>query len=120
MLDGAGIVREVEAAGARHLAPGAGPESELGLAIEEGASADSEWKDSSAGGWIVGNNVNLEEAAAGDEVGGELVVEHGVEESWWVVVDISTVEGAGRAVELGVALQDLAATVGVAGIFTII
>ena len=36
-------------------------------------------------------------------------------ESWWVVVDSSTVEGVGRAVELDVALQAFAATVGVDG-----
>ena len=50
--------------------------------------------------WIAGTVVNLEEAAAGDEVGGELVAEHAAEETWWMV-DSSTVEGAGRTVELG-------------------
>ena len=48
--------------------------------------------------------MNLEEAATGDKVGGESVVEHVAEEPWWVVVDSSTVDSAGRAVELGMAL----------------
>ena len=38
MLDGTDIVREVEAAGARHEAAGAGPEAEFGPAAEEGES----------------------------------------------------------------------------------
>ena len=42
MLGGTDIVREVEAAGARHEAAGAGPESELGPAAEEEASDASE------------------------------------------------------------------------------
>ena len=46
----------------------------------------------------------MQVAAAGDEVGGESVEEHAAEESWWVVVDNIAVEGARRAVELGVAL----------------
>ena len=50
MLDGTDIVREVEAAGARHEAAGAGPESELGPAAEEGASDDDGWEDWEYGG----------------------------------------------------------------------
>ena len=68
------------------------------------ASGGSGWEDWSAGDWIAGAGVNLEEAAAGDKTGGEPVVEHTAEESWWVVVDSGTMEGAGRAVELRVAL----------------
>ena len=45
MLDGTDIVREVEAAGARHEAAGAGPEAELGPAVEEEGSNASEWED---------------------------------------------------------------------------
>ena len=47
MLDGTDTVREVEAAGVRHEAAGAGPESELGPAAEEEASDASEWGDMS-------------------------------------------------------------------------
>ena len=45
MLDGTDIVREVEAAGARHEAAGAGPESEFGPAAEEGESGEDGWVD---------------------------------------------------------------------------
>ena len=55
--------------------------------------------------------MNLEEAAVGDKAGGESEAEPAAEESKWVVVDSSTVEGAGRAVELEVALQAFVATV---------
>ena len=60
-------------------------------------------------------NLEPEEATAGDEVGGELMAEHAAEESWWVVVDSSTVKGARRAVKLGVTLLAFAATVEVDG-----
>ena len=40
---------------------GAGPESELGPAVEEKARDGSEWED-----WSAGTGVNLEEVAAGD------------------------------------------------------
>ena len=45
MLDGTDIVREVQTAGARHVAAGASPESELGPATEEEASDGSGWED---------------------------------------------------------------------------
>ena len=49
MLGGTDMVREVQSAGARQEVEGAGPESELGPAIEEEASDSSEWEDGSAG-----------------------------------------------------------------------
>ena len=49
VLDGTDTIREVDAAGARHEAAGAGPESELGPAAEEEGSVGSEWEDSSVG-----------------------------------------------------------------------
>ena len=44
MLDGTDIVREVEAAGARHVATGAGPEAEFELG-DEGESWEDGWED---------------------------------------------------------------------------
>ena len=43
------------------------------------------------------------------------MVKHAVGESQWVVVDSSTVEGAGSTVELGMALRAFAANVEVDG-----
>ena len=111
MLDGTDIVREVEAAGARHEAAGAGSESELGPAAEEEASDASEWEDWSAGDWIAGTGVNLVGAEAEAGAGAESEVETADDESWWEVVDGSMMEGVGRAVELNMALQAFAATV---------
>ena len=84
--------------------------------------------------WIAGTGVNLEAAGAGTGAGGEsedeelldgaedcaghggsqgggAAVEVAAAGPWWVVVDSNTVEGVGRAAELGVALQTFAATV---------
>ena len=132
----------MEAAGARHEATGADPVAELGLAAEEEVSGASEWEDWSMGDWIAGTGVNLgvaeaeagagaesegeellaraEDSASGSQWGAAAVEAAAVEEataaeSWWVVVDSSTVEGVGRAVELDVALQAFVATVEVDG-----
>ena len=51
------------------------------------------------------------EAGAGAEAG----VETAANESWWEVVNSSTLEGAGRAVELDMALQAFATAVEVDG-----
>ena len=98
MLDGADIVREVEAAGARHEAAGAGP------AAEEGASVDDGWEDWDMEDWVAGTGVNLVGAEAEAGAGAESEVEAAGAEPWWVVVDNSTAEGVGRAIELDVAL----------------
>ena len=45
MLDGTDIVREVEAAGARHEVAGAGHDSEFGPADAEGGSCEDGWED---------------------------------------------------------------------------
>ena len=88
------------------------------------------------GGSLAGTGVDTEEAGAVAGAGGESEGEEPlagaeddasgsqgdgdageatVAESWWVVVDSSTVEWVGRAVELDVALQAFAATVEVDG-----
>ena len=88
------------------------------------------------GDWVTGTGVDMEEAGAVVGAGGESEGEEhmaGAEgdvsgsqgdggageatvvESWWVVVDSSTVEGAGRVVELDVARQACVATVEVDG-----
>ena len=53
--------------------------------------------------------------AAGYKASTASAVEPAADGSWWEVVDSSTVEGAGRAKELGGALQAFATTVEVAG-----
>ena len=58
MLDGTDIVREVEAAGARHEAAEAGPESELGPADEEGWNWEDGWGDWDNENWVEGTSVN--------------------------------------------------------------
>ena len=115
MLDGSDIVREVEATGAGHGEAGAGPESELGPAAEEGAEDASELEDWSEEDWIAGIGVNLEEAAAEVGAGTESEVEPAAEEPWWVVVDSNTGVGTDRAVELNKALQAFVANVEVGG-----
>ena len=102
------------AAGARHEAAGAGPESEAGPAAKEEANDASEWEDWSVGDWIAGTGVDSGgEAEAGP--GAEPELEAAADEPWWVVVDNSTMEGVGRTVELDTALQAFAATVEVGG-----
>ena len=59
--------------------------------------------------------MNLVGAEAEAGVGAESRVEAADAESWWVVVDSSTAEGVGRAMELDVALQAFAAAVEVDG-----
>ena len=53
--------------------------------------------------------------AVGGEVGAEPEAEPVARGSWWEVIYGNTVEGAGRAVELGVALQAFAEAVEVDG-----
>ena len=65
--------------------------------------------------WVAGTGVNLEGAEAEAEAGAEAGVEAAANVSWWEVVNSSTLEGAGRAVELDMALQAFAATVEVDG-----
>ena len=99
----------------------------------EGLGGGSEWEGWSMGDWVAGTGVDTEgtgavAGAGGEPKGEELMAEAEdgasgsrgggdaggatVAESWWVVGDSSTVWG-GRAVELDVALQVFAATVGV-------
>ena len=67
------------------------------------------------GNWVAGTGANLEEAATGDEAGAEPDAEPAANEFWWEVIYGNTVEGAGRAMELDVALQAFAAAVEVDG-----
>jgi hypothetical protein len=114
MLDGTDIVRVVEAAGARHEAAGAGPESEFGPVDEEGGSCEDGWEDWDNENWVEGTGVD--QVGAGAEArAGEPEAEPASDESWWEVIHGSTVEGAARATELGMALQAFAATVEVDG-----
>ena len=72
MLDGTDIVKEVEAAGARHEATGAGPESEFGPAAEEGESGeDVGWVDWDDENWVEGTGVDQEGAWAETGAGAE-------------------------------------------------
>ena len=59
--------------------------------------------------------MNLEGAEAEAEAGAEPEVEPAADESWWEVVYSNTVEGAGRAMELDMALQAFATTMEVDG-----
>ena len=59
--------------------------------------------------------MNLEEAATEDGAGAESEADLATYESWWVVVDSNTMTGAGRAVELDMALRAFAAIVEVDG-----
>ena len=115
MLDGTDIVREVGAAGARHEGAGAGPESEFGPEDKEGESLRDGWVDWDRENWVEGTGVDLEGAKAGAEVGAGPEAEPAASESWWEVIYGNTVEGAGRATELDIALQAFAAAVEVDG-----
>ena len=106
----------VDGAGAEPVAGGADPGSELGPAVEEEVKGDSELVDWSVGDWVAGIGVDL----GGQQLGTRLVVSKrrsllpmgpGGRE----VVGSSTVEGAGRAMELDGVLQAFAATVEVVG-----
>ena len=115
MLDGTDIVREMEAAGARHEAAGTGPESELGPADEEGESLEDGWVDWDRENRVEGTGANLEGAEAGAEAGDEPEADPAANESWWEVIYGNTVEGVGRAMKLDMALHAFAATVEVDG-----
>jgi hypothetical protein len=116
MLDGTDIVREVEAAGARHEAAGVGPEAEFGPAAEEEESGeDIGWVDWDEENWIEGTGVDQEGAGAETGAGAEAEAEPAPDESWWEVIYGSTAEGAARAAELDTVLQAFAATVEVDG-----
>ena len=69
MLDGTDIVREVEAAGARHEAAGAGPESEFGPVDEEGGSCEDGWEDWDNENWVEGTGVDQVGAGAEEDDG---------------------------------------------------
>ena len=65
--------------------------------------------------WVAGTGANLAEAAIGGEAGAEPETVLAARESWWEVIYGNTVEGAGRAEELGGVLQAFAEAVGVDG-----
>ena len=92
-----------------------GLSSALQTAPEEGESVDDGWEDWDMEDWVAGTGVNLVEAEAEAGAGAEAGVKAAADESWWEVVDSSTMEGAGRAVELDMALRAFAATVEVDG-----
>ena len=99
----------VDGAGAEPVAGGADPGSELGPAVEEEVKGDSELVDWSVGDWVAGTGVDLVVSKRRSL----LPMGPGGRE----VVGSSTVEGAGRAMELDGVLQAFAsaATVEVVG-----
>ena len=105
----------MEAAGAGHEAAGAGPEPEFGPDAEEGESGEDEWVDWDREDWVEGTGVNLEGAEAGAGAGDGPEAEPAADESWWEVIYGDTVEGARRAMELGMAPQASATAVEVDG-----
>jgi hypothetical protein len=124
MLDGTDIVREVEAAGARHEATGAGPEAESGPAAEEEESEEKKQISTMGKGKKVSKKVVGSangRAARGREVDGSAAefavaaAEPAPDESSWEVIYGSTAEGAARAMELSTALQAFASAVEVDG-----